>query len=171
MSEQSSIPPPPENITGYVTSGTTVGLSKIQPGNVYKLKSKSGVELNEKAFMDIAAQKHQANFRTIVGTEYDTLSFTDFFIESLIEKLNAGLYVYYIQTDNLVPTNGTPIPKRRFNYYDDGNLAYNTRNSVLMAYYSIPDAFLEILDIYPATPPVSKGFFRRMKDKFQFRIQ
>jgi len=166
MSEQ-SIKLPPTNIGGYVTNETPVELSEIMPRNVYKLKSKSGVDLNA-AFKDIAVKQYNENFRTMVGTEYDTLGggFTDFFIENLIAKLNAGLYVYYIQTDNLVPTNGTPIPKRRFNYYDNGHLAYNTRVKTTMAYYSIPDAFLEILDIYPATPPVSKGLFRRMKDKF-----
>jgi hypothetical protein len=81
MSEQSI--EPPRDITDYVTSGTPVGLSEIQPGNVYQLKSKSGVDLNEKAFIDIAVKQYNENFRTMVGTEYDTLRFTGFLLRAL----------------------------------------------------------------------------------------
>jgi hypothetical protein len=70
MSEESI--EPPRDITDYVTSETPVQLSGIMPRNVYKLKSKSGVGLNA-AFKDIAVKQYNENFRTMVGTEYDTL--------------------------------------------------------------------------------------------------
>ena len=163
-----SLPPPPENISNYVTSETPVELSGIMPGNLYRLKSKSGVDLNE-AFKGIAVNQYHDYLKTMVDTEYDeTLGFTEFNIETLITKLNDGLYVYYIEHTKKTRANLPSIPKRKFNYYNGGVLAYNSRRNDVMAYYSIPDAFFEILDIYPVTLPVSKGLFESMKDKFGF---
>jgi hypothetical protein len=68
---------------------------------------------------------------------------------------------------------GDPIPQRKFNYYDNGHLAYNTRVKTTMAYYSIPDAFLEILDIYlvkapeaPEAPEAPISRFAKFKKLF-----
>jgi hypothetical protein len=100
----------------------------------------------------------------MVGTEYDTLGFTDFNIETLIEKLNAGLYVYYNGLENKPRSGGESIQKRKFNYYYRGDVVYNSRKSNLMAYYSIPDVFFEILDIFPVTEPsASKGGKKSIK--------
>ena len=161
MSEQ-SIKQPPMNIDGYVTNEIPVELSEIIPGNLYRLKSKSGVDLNE-AFKKIAVTRYNDYLQTMVDTEYDTLGFTDFFIDDLITKLNDGLYVYYIEPTEKTRANLDSIQKRKFNYYNGGVLAKNSHRTDVMAYYSIPDAFLEILDIFPVTPPVSKGGKKSIK--------
>ena len=143
---------PPPLIQDYVTSKTSVRLDKIRPGNVYKLKPKPSSDLLQ-SFKDIATNQYQGYLVDMVDTEYDTLQlgYTRFSMETFIDKLNAGLNVYYNGSTVNTRADGVTIPKSKFNYYDGDNLAYNSERKGVIAYYSIPNAFLEILDIFPVT--------------------
>lgn len=88
----------------------------------------------------------------MIGSELDEIdSSVPYRIDEKLanEVVTTGLYVYCIGDDDLGNQDGTVddkvIPRKKFNYYSsDGTLVYNGDGiSKIMAYYSIPNAFLK----------------------------
>jgi hypothetical protein len=158
MSEESSIPPPPDNITDYVTSETPVSKSEdgsyeLISGSVYKLTLEyyePGQYTNSKeyALREIYNSTRIMKRMSITGR----MNILDF-IDTVKED---NLYIYFIRKNTDL---NDDIEKAFCNYYtnnrlktyvDDIKFGFNGNKVALMG---IPIQVLNGLNIYPVTPP------------------